>query len=130
MRKRLGDMAEKKILIIDDEEDFVKMLTRNLELHGYHVEGCTTARQALNRVKKKSYDIVLVDFKMPKMGGDVIIEKIQEICPTCKFIILTGFSVDGKVREILETNPKVCACLQKPFEIKDLVSEIEKGSRR
>ncbi|MDA2929927.1 response regulator [Acidobacteria bacterium AH-259-O06] len=123
-------MTEKKILIIDDEEDFVKMLTRNLELHGYDVEGCTTARQALNRVKNNLYDIVLVDFKMPKMDADVLIEKIQEMCPACEFIILTGFSVDGKVQAILETNPKVCACLQKPFEIKDLVSEIEKGSRR
>ncbi|MDA2938916.1 response regulator [Acidobacteria bacterium AH-259-A15] len=123
-------MAEKKILIIDDEEDFVKILTRNLQLYGYDVEGCTTARQALNRVKKKSYDIVLVDFKMPKTGGAMVIEKIQEICPTCEFIIVTGFSVDGKVQEILETDPKVYACLQKPFDIKDLVSEIEKEPQR
>lgn len=122
-------MTGKKILIVDNEPDFVKILQLNLESHGYEIDGCTTARQALNRVKKNLFDLILVDFKMPKVRGDELIEMIGDISPISEFIIVTGFSTDGKIQEILETNPKVYACIQKPFDLQDLIAEIEHRPR-
>ncbi|MBC8344249.1 MAG: response regulator [Bacteroidetes bacterium] len=122
-------MSGQRIIIVNDEVDFVKMLVSNLEIYGYKPEGCTTPRQVLNRIKKSTYDMVLVDFKMPKMNGGKLIKEIQAIDQACKFIILTGFSVEGEIREIMETNPNVRACLQKPFDMQNLVDEIENNFR-
>lgn len=119
-------MTPKRIIIVDDEEDFVKILVRNLALYGYDATGCTTSRQALNRIKKGPYDLAIIDYKIPKMAGDILIEKIQNLCSRCEFIIVTGYSVEGRVREIMDTNSKVNACLPKPLDIRDLVNEIEK----
>ncbi len=120
-------MTRKRIIIVDDEADFVRMLVKNLEVYGYELAECTTPRQVLNRFKKQSYDWALVDYRMPEMNGDRLIREIEALDSSCKFIVLTGFSVNMEVRKIVETNPRVFACLQKPFDVQELVNEIERN---
>lgn len=121
-------MPEKRILVVDDEVDFVSMLVKNLELHGYELEDCNTPRQVLNRFKKKSFDWALIDFKMPEMSGDKLIDQIQILDSSCKFIIMTGYSVEDDVQQILDTNPKVFGIIHKPLDVRDLVDVIERAN--
>ena len=121
-------MTEKRILVVDDEVDFVSMLVKNLELYGYEVEDCVTPNQVLNRFQKKTFDWALIDFKMPKMRGDKLIHKIQALGSSCKFIILTGYSVEDEIQLILDANPKVYGVMQKPLDLRKLVDVIERAN--
>ncbi len=121
-------MTEKRILVVDDEVDFVSMLVKNLELYGYELEDCTTPRQVLNRFKKKSFDWAIIDFKMPKMRGDKLINQIQFMDSSCKFIVMTGYSVEDEVQQILAANPKVFGIMHKPLDLRKLVDVIERAN--
>jgi len=122
-------MSGKRIIIVDDEADFVSMLAKNLEIFGYEPEECTTPRQVLNRFRKQSYDWALVDYRMPEMNGDLLVREIEALDTSCKIIMLTGFLLESEVRNIMEANPRINACLQKPFDVQELVNVIERNSR-
>lgn len=86
-------MAEKKkkILIIDDEAHIVDIIETYLKVHGMLIKKAYEGRKALSILKKdKSIDLIILDEKMPGMGGSVFLKELKRIKVDVPIIILTG----------------------------------------
>ncbi|MEE9612900.1 MAG: sigma-54 dependent transcriptional regulator, partial [Desulfatiglandales bacterium] len=89
------------ILIVDDDENFSKMISRELELSDYAVSCVTTGEEAIEQVRKTYYDIVLLDFKLPGMDGIEAIKVIKEENPHVEILMLTGHgTIDSAIASL------------------------------
>ena len=83
-------MAPLRVLLIDDEEELVSTLVERLMLRGIEVEGVTSGADAFVRVQEKKFDVVVLDMKMPGMGGLEVMRSIRREQPGIKFVLMTG----------------------------------------
>ena len=93
----------KKVLIIDDELEFVNDFARGLEMFGYEVYKAGDGESALSLVEKKSPDIILSDYRLPDMDGDKILEKTKAAHPEIKFVMVTAYydeTVEKRLRSL------------------------------
>jgi len=79
-----------RILIVDDEEELVSAVEERLNLRGFQAHGVTTGAAALEYLADKPCDVVLLDVKMPGLGGLEVIKRIKEEHPGLEVILLTG----------------------------------------
>ncbi|MDR4498007.1 MAG: diguanylate cyclase [Candidatus Scalindua sp.] len=88
-----------RIMVIDDEESFLKVLQGVLEVNGYWVTTCTNAHDAIDELRKDVYDLVITDLKMPGMSGVDFVQKAKKISPNSYLVVMTGFpSVETAVK--------------------------------
>ena len=80
----------KNILIVDDDVDTANLFQTFLEYDGYKVDAFTDPIDALNSFKKNTYDLGLLDLKMPKMNGLILSQKLKDIDPTLLFRFITA----------------------------------------
>jgi PAS domain S-box-containing protein len=80
----------KKVLLVDDEENILSLLSEVLEEQGYQVEGVTSGFDALEKVKSNSFDVMLVDLKLPQMDGIEVLRSVKRIDPQLQVIMMTG----------------------------------------
>jgi len=83
-------MSANKILIVDDEEIIVRLLSMSLRSDGYETITAFNGEQGLEKFKSESPDIVVTDIKMPGMDGLTLLKKIKEIDIETEVIIVTG----------------------------------------
>jgi len=79
-----------RVLIVDDEDELVSALEERLNLRGFRATGVTTGADALSRLAEQACDVVLLDVKMPGLGGLEVIRRIKEGHPGLEVILLTG----------------------------------------
>jgi two-component system response regulator AtoC len=79
-----------RILVVDDEEGIRSFLAESLELDGHQIEEAASGEDALERLRAKSFDLVLTDLRMPGMGGMKLLETAQAEQPEVEFIVLTA----------------------------------------
>jgi DNA-binding response OmpR family regulator len=114
-----------KILIVDDEPHIRELVGAVLESEGYDVDRAEDGPNALEKLKKNKYSLVVLDMMMPGMSGREVCEKIRETDKKQKVVFLTvaRFSETGK-NVLDELN--VSDYLTKPFENDDLILRIKK----
>lgn len=83
-------MKKPRILIVDDEFELVSALEERLNLRGFKARGVTTGTDALVSLEEWRCDVVLLDVKMPGLGGLELMEKIKEDYPHLEVVLLTG----------------------------------------
>ena len=112
-------MTGPRVLIVDDEAELVSALVERLNLRGFRAAGVTTGAEALTRVAVADFDVVLLDVKMPGLGGLEVIKTIKTEHPAVQVILLTGH---GSARDA-EAGMQLGAFdyLMKPITITDLV---------
>jgi len=81
----------KKVLIVDDELEFVNDFAKALEMFGYEVYKAGDGESALNIIERRQPDIVLCDYRLPDIDGDAILEKIKKVHPQIKFVMITAY---------------------------------------
>ncbi|MGQ9857751.1 MAG: response regulator [Thermodesulfobacteriota bacterium] len=121
-------MHKAKVLLVDDEEMFVEMLAQRLEARGLEVAKAFDGDQALQRVREKDYDVVILDVLMPGKGGVDVLKEIKQIKPLTEVIMLTGHAtVDTAIQGM-----KFGAYdyLLKPTETEDLMEKIQGAHKR
>lgn|SRR5512139_92772 len=95
-------MAKKiKVLLVDDEKEFLESLSERFELRGFEVYTAQSGPEALQLAQKTKVHAAVVDLKMPDMDGLVTITKLKEIHPKIQTILLTGFGSE-KVKQATE----------------------------
>jgi DNA-binding NtrC family response regulator len=107
-----------RVLIVDDEEELVQALVERLKLRGMDAHGVTTGKRALEQIHSETFDVVLLDVKMPGLGGMKVIEGIKHKRPGLQVVMLTGH---GSIQDA-ERGMRLGAFryLQKPVDIEDL----------
>jgi len=96
-------MQAKKIniLLVDDNEKFLKSIAERTKLKGFNVFTASNGQQALEIAQKQPIHVAVVDQRMPDMEGLVVITKLKELAPDIKTILLTGHG-DEKLKEASE----------------------------
>ncbi|HXC35653.1 MAG TPA: ATP-binding protein [Candidatus Acidoferrales bacterium] len=117
--------AGKKILVIDDEDAILQMVSESLTRSGYQVEAVTDGQTGLRRLKQDHYDVALCDWKMPGLNGRQVYDQLGASRPDlCRRIIfITGDVINEQMRDFLKTENR--PCLGKPFALDDLRTTIK-----
>jgi DNA-binding NtrC family response regulator len=90
-----------RILLVDDEERFLKSISERMRLLGFSPLTASSGRQALEVARNQTLDVAIVDMNMPDQDGLVTITKLKEIQPELRTVLLTGYG-DEKVRQATE----------------------------
>lgn len=117
-------MKQLKILLIDDEADFVGTLSERLSIRNYDVKVANSSVEALPLLYSYSPDLVILDIKMPEMDGIEFLKLIKKINPLIEVIMLTAYGDMKYVEEALKTG--ALEYIIKPIDIKVLIIKIER----
>jgi DNA-binding response OmpR family regulator len=81
-----------RVLLVDDEEQLVSTLSERLQLRGIDAVWVTSSMAALELVETETFDLAILDVKIPKISGIELKKRIQVLHPAMKFIFMTGHS--------------------------------------
>jgi len=113
-----------KILIVDDEDALRSLVKYELESQGFDTHEVPTGEAALEYLADNRADVVILDIKMPEMGGLEVLQKIKEEGLARKVIMLTGVGELKIARESLELGAS--DFMSKPFEMSNLLACINR----
>ena len=117
-----------KVLLVDDEKDFLEIMTERMSARGMEVSTATSAQDALEKVQTKSYDAVIMDFLMPELDGFKALKLFKEARPDLAIILLTA-----NVREeerIAAKKLGAMEVIEKPADLNILTQKVEEAKAR
>lgn len=118
-------MTAKKLLVVDDDANFLKLIRIRLELAGYEVTTALNEDEAIAKVKEETFALAIVDLKLVDKDGISLMEEIHSISPYMPIIILTAH---GSIESAVEATKKgAFNFLNKPFDPEELLLQIEKA---
>ncbi len=118
-------MTKPSVLVVDDEEMFARNLARTLEAEGYDVAVAPGGREALERIRSGSVDVMILDMLMPDLDGLEVLRRAREVSPLTEVVVLTGH---GSVSAGLEAmRLGAFDYLLKPCEPDDLLDRIRRA---
>jgi DNA-binding NtrC family response regulator len=120
-------MAE-KILLVDDEKDFLDVMSERIEARGMEVTTADSAMKALELVKSGGFDAIIVDLMMPAMDGLQTLKAIKEKNPDLQVILLTGHATVEKGIEAMKLG--AMDFVEKPADLDRLTEIIKKAQGR
>jgi len=95
--------SKKSILIVDDDEGICKILTLLFERNGYDTETSGTGRGAIEKARGRSFNVAILDIKLPDMEGVELLAPLKEMHPDLEMIMVTGYaSLETAVRTLNE----------------------------
>lgn len=120
--------AHAKILVVDDDADIREILGATLNQEGYEAETVKTGKEAIEKCQTKSFDVALIDVKLPDMEGTKLLSMLNKSNPAMVRIMITGYpSLDNAVQSI---NSGADGYLVKPFKSEGLLEQIEEQLER
>lgn len=121
-------MNETSVLVVDDEEDFVSMLTMRLEARGLRVDAAGNGEAAIEKAGQRRYDAILLDMAMPGLDGVQTLERLLELNPDLQVILLTGQATLAQGIEAMKLG--ALDLLEKPADLDTLVEKISEAATR
>jgi len=115
-----------KVLLVDDEVELVSALAERLSLRGIEADWACTCDDALTQVESKTFDIAVLDVKMPKISGLELKRRLRAKCPHMKFIFVTGHGSENDFREALN-EAGTAYYLVKPLHIQTLIDKMNQA---
>jgi len=113
-----------KILVVDDDENIRKVEVAILEDEGYTVESVGTAKEAIEKSKKKFFNVALIDIRLPDMEGIELLTKFRETTPKMRKIIVTGYPTLQNAVDAV--NKGADGYIVKPFDVEKVLKTIQK----
>jgi DNA-binding response OmpR family regulator len=121
-------MEDWKVLLVDDEQEFVSTLAERLSLRGMQARVAYTGEEALRRVEEDPPEVVILDVMMPGMSGLEVLKRIRTDHPNIEVILLTGI---GSTREGVEgMRLGAFDYLMKPLHMDELIQRIGDARRK
>jgi len=121
-------MNDCKVLLVDDEAEFVATLAERLEARGFTADTAPTGLTAVTMAEETRYDAIVLDMAMPGMDGIETLERLLELNPDLQVILLTGRATLEQAATAIKLG--ALDLLEKPAEIELLVKKIETAAER
>lgn len=112
-----------KILVVDDNLDMCQIISDILKEGRYSVNSSYNGEDALMKIKKNHYDLIVLDYILNEMSGLIVLEKALQMIPSLKVMMISAFgdkSIKARAREL-----GVSDFLDKPFDIKRFVQAVQ-----
>ncbi len=117
-------MEEKtSVLIVDDNKSLCRVLSYILNQKGYATTIASDGLEAIKLVEETSFDIILMDLRMPHMNGVEAFKEIKKLRPDAAVVMMTAYSVEELVQEALEEG--AFGIVYKPLDTEKIVTLIE-----
>jgi len=117
-----------RVLLIDDEKDFLDIMAERMGARGMDVSTTTSAGKALKMVLKESYDAVIMDLMMPEMDGFTALKLLKATRPDVSIILLTANVPEEKCIEAIKLG--AMDVIEKPADLNLLTQRIEEAKAR
>ncbi|MCK5165642.1 MAG: response regulator [Desulfobacula sp.] len=111
-----------KVILVDDEQKFINMLAKRLALRGIQADVVFSGEDAVKKITNSTYDVAVLDIKMPGISGIQLKRKLSTLNPGLKFIFVTGHGAVSKSDEDLIEKDFY---LSKPLDIETLIQRIK-----
>jgi len=112
-----------KILVVDDDLDMCQIVSDILKEEGYSVNSSNTGEDALMKIKKNHYDLIVLDYKLNGISGLVVLEKALQMMPSLKIIMISAFGdklIKARARKL-----GIGDFLDKPFDLKRFIRAVQ-----
>ena len=120
-------MADYRVLLVDDEEEFVSALSERLMLRGIEGDSALNGEEALAIMVEKEFEVVILDVMMPGLGGLEDLKQIKSTHPNTQVILLTGH---GSTREGIEgMRLGAFDYLIKPVDIEEMLEKMKEAAK-
>lgn len=125
MREDEGNAGKGRVLVVDDDPELRQMVLYALQNRGYQADGAEDGLQALARLQRGTFDVVVTDFQMPRLDGLALLREVRRLEPPLPVVILTGF-VDTSMEAVLR-RAGAFRVLMKGGRLGDLVRTVEEA---
>jgi len=127
MRNQINQIlavGKSKILVVDDEDALRTGLSGELTRKGYNVSTASDGDEAISGLQKETFDLVVLDIKMPRVNGFEVLKFVKEKHPETKVVMLAGFADFGNVIDVKKLGAE--DFVAKPFDLANLLTKIER----
>jgi len=121
-------MLYMNILVVEDDDSTAEPIAEIIEAWDHEVEVSGTGEDALKKVRKKQFDLVLLDIFLPDIEGHELIPQFKKLCPETGIVTMTGYN--SRELELEVRKQGVLYYMIKPFEIGDLRSLLDHISKK
>jgi DNA-binding response OmpR family regulator len=121
-------MKDMKVLLVDDEEEFVKALAERLKMRELRSDTVLDGEEALSYVEDQEPDVMVLDLKMPGIDGMEVLRQVRRAYPKIQVIILTGHGTEKDEEEAKRLG--AFDYLEKPVNLDVLVKKMKAAYRR
>jgi two-component system response regulator (stage 0 sporulation protein F) len=122
-------MSPLQVLVVDDEQSICLLLQDVLTRFGHNVATCQDGESALTVAQERSFDLILLDIRMPGMDGLEALRRLRRSQPEAMFVMITGYAKDDVIDQALQSGASACLC--KPFslaQVKKLLDDVTSGT--
>lgn len=120
--------ARIRLLLVDDEEGYVKVLSKRMARRNMEVMTALSGAEGIQRLRKQDFDVAILDLKMEDMDGIEVLRVFKKMVPDLPVIMLTGHGTEKAAREGLDLG--AFDYLTKPCDLEELVKKIRAACRR
>ncbi|MGM0453347.1 MAG: response regulator [Thermodesulfobacteriota bacterium] len=117
-----------RVLLVDDEEQFIEQLSERLKLRNYDVTACYSGEEAVEKLSHYLFDVVILDVAMPGLDGIEALRRIKSVRPLTEVIMLTGHATVESAIEGMKLG--AFDYLMKPSETEALTQKIDSAKQR
>jgi DNA-binding NtrC family response regulator len=115
-------VSPKRILVVDDDGSILRLVATILRRERYDVDTASGGRDALSKIERTLYDVIVLDLMMPEVSGIDVLRSLHVHAPQVKCVVI--MSAGSPLEIARATNPNVFTGLQKPFDNDQLVSAV------
>ncbi len=124
-------MKGRSVLIVDDEKNILLTLSHSLEILQLETDTAANGEEALSKLKKKDYSLILLDLRMPGIDGMEVLRQVRQIRPDILIIMISAYGTIELAVEAIKLG--AVDFIQKPFspeEVRELVSRVLDREKR
>ncbi len=120
--------TKEKILLVDDEKEFVETMAERMQSRGIEAVTATSAKEAISKARQETYDAVVLDLQMPEMDGVETLKALKASNPNLQVILLTGHATLEKGIEAMKLG--AMDFIEKPAELSVIIEKIKEARAR
>ena len=112
-----------RVLLLDDEPIVAERVKSSLEMSGYYVDAFTSSKDAIDKLEKENYDVLITDLKMSSPDGIEVLQIARKIQPDIKAVVITGFATIQTAETAKQSG--AVEFIAKPFKMSQLKNTLK-----